>query len=284
MFELAAFRKAHPSKQISIQPLFLVGLVAACGCWLWLACAGSVIFNSLTYQYSWAEVGNPHYIWVFATFIFLPLNVLVHFCRKKYQEKDRLLQDLQFFQLDGLSCETDFDRDFIRTAINEWYGGTDAFTSFVRGPLCEELLSMLPNPHLPLGYCALISTSIASLFLDHGASLYLAGADDFTLAIYFLSWSSYFLCGVPLNFNLIFYISDRLSSSSSSCMGDILRTVAGTSTVLLWNGVSMGLATVCGWCANLWLSLSCLLFHIAVLLWVFGLPARIWLPVSRSKV
>lgn len=213
---------------------------------------------------------NFHLIWVFPVAILIPLNILVYFCRKKYSEKHRLSMDLKLFQMDKLSCETDFDRELIQRAVDQWYGGEDAFTSLVRGTLSAEL-SMMPTPHLPFGYAVLITTSIQSLFMEYMAILYMADADSHTLGICLLSWGAYFLCAVPLNFNLIFYVSDLLASSSG-CITDVAKTLAGTSTVLAWNGLSMGLATLTSWSGNIWLSLSNFTFHLIILCCVYGLP------------
>ena len=55
------------------------------------------------------------------------------------------------FDLEKLHCENEFDRDFTPGAVDKWYGRRHTFTDLVRGPLCEELLSMLPWSILLLG-------------------------------------------------------------------------------------------------------------------------------------
>ena len=49
----------------------------------------------------------------------------------------------------------DFDSAFILSAVDEWYTSREAFAEFVRGPLHDELVSLLPSPALPCTYAAL---------------------------------------------------------------------------------------------------------------------------------
>ena len=175
---------------------------------------------------------------------------------------------MRSFDLDKLHCENEFDRDFILGAVDKWYGSRHTFTDLVRGSLCEELLSMLPTPHLPFRYAAVISSSIASLFLESAASLHVSGADSLALAVYILSWGSFFLCGIPLAFNLTFYLADRFAAPSG-CVLDWAKTLICTLIVLAWDIASMGLATLTAASGSISYSLACFLFHLMITFWVF---------------
>ena len=181
MFELAAFRKVNPKGPISVLPLFLSSLVAVV--WLWVGLASFAIVLILNFMPELVLPGEASYIWVLSSIYFLPLLLLFHFCRKKYQEKHRLLLDLRHFKLEELSCETEFDRNFIHEAVDKWYGGREAFTGLVRGPLCMELLAMMPTPHMPLGYAVSVSTFLASLLVELAVDLHLADVDSLTFVI-----------------------------------------------------------------------------------------------------
>ena len=46
------------------------------------------------------------------------------------------------FDISEAQCTSDFDKNFIRTAIVQWYGSEGAFTDFVRGPLRKDVLAI----------------------------------------------------------------------------------------------------------------------------------------------
>lgn len=219
------------------------------------------------------SVGNPSYTLIFGAGVFIPVCLIVHVCRRKYREKHQLLEDLKGFQLSKVSCVNEFDRSFICGAIDRWYGSHEAFVDVVRGPLREELLNMLPTPHLPLGHALFISTS-ASSFLGEGvAALHQVGKLDSDAAIGIFAWSSYILLGVPLGFNLLFYLSDRFASQNN-CITSLGKTLAAGSIVALWNLLSVGLATISSWYGSLWLGMACFAFHLVLLVWVFQPGAK----------
>ena len=268
MFELAAFRKAHPTRPISLLPLFLLGLVAVATVWLWFVCIGALLLHHLVSTTTDIGSGTRAWAGILAAFLFLPLISLVHASRMKYREKHQLLMDLRQFHLESLSCETEFDRDFILNAVDEWYGSRNSFATLVRGPLCEELLGMLPTPHLPLIYAAPMISSIASLYVEQAAGLYLAGAEGSTTFIYILSFSSFLLSGIPLGFNMLFYLGDRLAAPGSR-LPDFTKTLAGAGLILAWILASFSLASVTSRMGTMWYCLACFILHMILMLWVF---------------
>lgn len=214
------------------------------------------------------SVGNPLFVALFVGGVFLPTCLLVYFCRTKYREKHQLLRDLQFFQFDKVSCKTDFDRSFICSAIKQWYGSQEAFVNLVRGPIRDELLNMLPSPHIPVGHVMFISSSTTSLLLEGIAALYLAGKLDYDAAIAILAWASHILFALPIGFNLLFYISDHLASSRGF-VTSLAKSLAGASIAAAWVAVSIGMATVSSWLGSIWLSVTCFLLHLLLFSWVF---------------
>ena len=282
MFELAAFRKANPTGPISLLPLFLLGLVAVCNTWPWFFCAATLVLEHVVISTATESGrGGARWLYILGVFLFPPLVAMVHGCRKKYREKHQLVRDMRSFDLDELHCENDFDRDFILGAVEKWYGSREAFTGLVRGSLCEELLNLLPSPHLPFCYAALLATSLASFFLESAASLHLSGADSSALAVYVLSWGSFFLCAVPVAFNLTFFMADRFAAPSA-CLLDWARTLFCTMVVLAWDLVSMALAILTAWLGSVWYSLACFLVHLVIIFWVFW-PSRTGSPGKNQS-
>ena len=213
-------------------------------------------------------VAGAVWIVILGVFLLLPTTLLVHCSRMKYREKLQLLMDLRHFQLETLSCETQFDRSFILNSIDEWYGSQEAFANLVQGPLCEELLSMLPNPHLPFSFAALISSSAVSVFLDQAASLYVAGADSTAILVHIFSSASYLLCAAPLFFNLLFYSADRLAAPGNY-VPDCMKTLAGVGPPLASILGSVTAALRSRDAGGVWWSFICFILHVFLVVWVF---------------
>ena len=53
---------------------------------------------------------------------------------------------------------------FVHAAIVEWYGGAEAFTEYVRGPLQEELVSK-QRTGVQISYCMMLVTPFLSVAL-----------------------------------------------------------------------------------------------------------------------
>ena len=246
----------------------VTGLVAVATVWLWVVCMGVFVLVHVVSTTTDSGSRTTAWVGILGAFLFLPLIGLVHTSRLKYREKHQLLMDLRQFHLESLSCETDFDREFILNAVDEWYGSRNSFAALVRGPLCEELLSMLPKPHLPLSYATLVSSSLVSSFLEIVASLHLAGAESSTTLVFVLSYGSYFLSGMPISFNLVFYLGDRLAAPGSR-VPDFTKTLAGAGLVLAWILASFGLASGALRGGTIGYSLTCFVLHVILMLWVF---------------
>ena len=266
IFELAAFRKANPTYPIRVVPLFLFGAVSFCWVWALLFSYGCLWLANGVAEIE--SVGGPGYALIFGGGVFMPVCFLVHFCRGKYREKHQLLEDLKAFDLSKVTCVNEFDRDFICGAIDRWYGSQEAFVDVVRGPLRDELLGMLPTPHLPFGHALFISTCAGSFLVEGVAALHQVGKLDSDAAIALFAWSSYLLLGIPIGFNLLFYISDRFASRKD-CVTSLGKTLAAGSILAVWNLLSVGFSTISSWYGSIWLSMACFSFHLILLIWVF---------------
>ena len=116
----------------------------------------------------------------------VPFPPAVYALRKNYLAKQKLLVDMEEFDLNRVSCYNESDRplasrhpnlnaahslnpkllcqgEFIHSAISEWYGSAQAFTRFVQGPLRRELVAPILATNLPWSYIFLIITPTFSL-------------------------------------------------------------------------------------------------------------------------
>ncbi|CAJ1461113.1 unnamed protein product [Effrenium voratum] len=164
IFELAAYRFANPQGKITMAPLFVESVVltlhvgiltCSTGVWVGTALRSRVGFTVL-------------HMLLTAIFSALPLLGIIHVLRKETRAKRQLLLDLESFTLDRAECVSDFDRAFIHSAIDKWYGSAEAFAEYVRGPLRAELLqsnaATVPSAYLMT--CAIsLECSYFELFL-----------------------------------------------------------------------------------------------------------------------
>ena len=229
-FELVGFRKANPSGKIAFSPLFIERSAFICILILWWTAL------SINVVLAYADIrfrqGN---IILFFTFIFcLPTIFVVHTMRHNYREKARLIFDLKNFDVEKLKCASDFDRAFILSAIDAWYGSRETFMDFVRSDLREELLSLLPCPHLPCAYAALILSSMAAWTLDMSLSVYKSGAVGHGVLRHFVCFAHFFGYWFWFGLNSIFYLSDRTAALGRTRLLDCCITLAVASVTLLW--------------------------------------------------
>ena len=74
----------------------------------------------------------------------------------------KLFSDMEHFDIKDAKCSEEFDREFVLTAINEWYGNSEAFVECVRGPLRWEMSKMVLQASTPLG-CVEESLNLSSV-------------------------------------------------------------------------------------------------------------------------
>ena len=146
----------------------------------------------------------------------------------------------------GTTCASEFDRSFILSAIDAWYGTRENFQNYVRGPLREQLLQLFPSPHLPCSYVALILCSMMAYSLDLCLSLYKAGASVKVVMKQLLCMFTLFGIWFWAAFNAIFYLSDRTAgkdagpnhgSKISKCLSSLSECAKNflvASAIFLW--------------------------------------------------
>mmetsp|Transcript_68695 Transcript_68695/g.161595 ORF Transcript_68695/g.161595 Transcript_68695/m.161595 type:complete len:532 (-) Transcript_68695:32-1627(-) len=231
VFELVGFRKANPSGKLTFAPLFVER------CAVMMLLVSWCILLVLMYVVSRRDDTSgqqTHALWY--TVIILPFfTVAVHALRLNYREKRQLVSELEHFDFDTARCSLDFDRAFILSAVEGWFGSKEGFEDFVRGPLREELLSLIPVGHFPHRYMAMFVSSAIAWTLDSSLSLYISGADGQGLLFYTVSYLAGCVCSVPNVAHSILYLSDRSSERGQSLMLDWLKSLAVLLSVLLWS-------------------------------------------------
>ena len=124
--------------------------------------------------------------------IALETAVRIHMCdhdrigQPSFQEQEDSLLKMAIFDLSKVSCSNDADRQFILTALVEWYGSTAAFTDYVRGPLRAELVKVAEAATAPLSYCLLIYSPALGFSVDVLGALWNAGAPSEVIWSYFI--------------------------------------------------------------------------------------------------
>ena len=230
-FELVGFRKANPEGKLVLAPLFIERSAAICVLIMWCTAFAANLVLAYT-EFTWRQ---RNILLVYVLVYILPIVFVVHTLRHNYREKARLIFDLKNFDVDKLTCTSDFDRAFILSAIDAWYGSREAFMDFVRSDLREELLGLLPSsPHLPSAYAAMILSSIFARIVDISISLYKAGADSGYLLRHALCFFPFFGNWLWFGFNAIFYLSDRTASFGRNQLLDWCKTFAVAAISLLW--------------------------------------------------
>lgn len=183
IFELVGFRKANPAGKLSFKPLFIERSAMICAFITWVM----ALVQSASMAYTDSDFRQDNVLLVYLGVMLLPITLMVQALRHNYREKSQLISDLKSFDLDRVTCVSEFDHRFILTAIDAWYGNKEAFRDFVRGPLRDELLGLLPSPHLPPAYVALILSSAMATLLGFALNVYKAGAEIHQLVIFCVS-------------------------------------------------------------------------------------------------
>ena len=167
IFELAGYRKANPEGKIVFQPLMVERHFFV----LW------VCMYLVTCIFQFLNTGSARGAFLISAVVgSFGLIPGIHEIRRGFQEQERSLQNMAIFDLELVSCSSDFDKQFIVAAVSQWYGSADAFTQYVRGPLREELVQVVAEMQAPLSYCLLAVSPTAGTLVDVLGALWLAGA------------------------------------------------------------------------------------------------------------
>lgn len=100
----------------------------------------------------------------------------LHYCREILHKKRQMIQDLRNFDLTRVQCSSSFDRDFIQAGICKWYGSSEAFTIYVKGPLADELAEPFSRFRVPQPYWAVLAAPLISFELCWILAIINAGA------------------------------------------------------------------------------------------------------------
>eukprot|EP00438_Fugacium_kawagutii_P016738 Skav205937 [mRNA] locus=scaffold2739:219377:220819:- [translate_table: standard] len=230
VFEIVGFRRVKPEGKLTLSPLFIERSSAICALIMFLTAfsvnmLGAFIDPEFRQRYSAV---------VYVILFLLPMILVVHAMRFNYREKRRLMFDLKTFNVDNLICGSDFDRDFILSAIEAWYGSREAFNVFVRNDLRDELLGLLPSPHLPCSYAALILSSQVAWVLDLCVSLWKAGVEGEVLLRQSISGLAFFILWFWFAFNGMFCLSDRSARAGPNWFLDWCKTLAVAGVIFLF--------------------------------------------------
>jgi len=217
VFELAAYRTANPGGKITLAPLFVevivyvgVAMNVAVACVWWMA---RMFFREFTSEGAALITA------------LLPCFGAMHFLRKTFMSKHKLICDLEHFDLCKVQCSNDFDKEFIYGAIEEWYGSKEAFTAFVRGPLRAELLETATSSHY-VAYSQVLLTPTLASGLTLFASLCAGGAHIRCIAAYvFGSFLAFNVCFLLFFIALVLYLCDRFAEPRWSGLRDLGQTL-----------------------------------------------------------
>ncbi|CAE7785839.1 unnamed protein product [Symbiodinium sp. CCMP2592] len=261
VFEVAAYRTANPAGRLAFCPLFVeVGS---------FMCVAGAYFSCFLFMFS-IPLGSVVAPMASYAIALVPVYVLMHQLRQNAAVKYQLLHDLKQFDLNAVQSHSDFDRKFVFTAIQAWYGSTEAFTQFVQGPLREELLesgqSTIPLKYilLPLG----VMVSLSLDWVDWVVSLLCAQVSvDWLLVDLLTSCFGFSICWFFVSFKVAVYLCDRFATPLFPGLLDYLQTFAFFAVfVMMILGGSMAFQSLVG----LWnaLGAASTAFFLATLVWL----------------
>jgi len=201
IFEIAAFLRGNPEGRIVLQPLFVEVTVLVC----WLGMHVVVVLWLLTMVFL-SSLGN------YTLFVALaPFLAVFHSLRKNFLLKRQLFKEIQNFDLAAVECRSSFDKEFVHAAIAEWYGGEDAFTEYVRGPLQKELMTTQPAG-IQISYCMILVAPFLSVGISTFVGLLKAGVPLHILISYFFAAVvGLWFCWVAAMVQFAMFLCDRLA-------------------------------------------------------------------------
>ncbi|CAE6966328.1 GIP [Symbiodinium natans] len=218
VFELAAYKKVNPEGKITLRPLFVERVVS-------VMMVSTYVFAMLFLIAR--DVIGPGAILLgfsFAMWV-VPYSLGIYLLRMNFREKHQLISQLASFDLDQVDCAESFDRTFIHSAIEKWYGSKGAFTQFVRNDLRLELEKTALATRIPRRYLMLMLTPILSLSSEFFVANWKGGAPfeclfSFAVGI-FVAFDIFYLMACYL---LMAYLCDVLAPRRFGCL-DHLQTL-----------------------------------------------------------
>jgi len=261
VFELATYKRLNPNGKIVLAPLFLEKIVLLF--YLGNSCV-SYCFLLLRGSGAATQIALPGIL-----FCWLPFLLTVHHSRRNYVQKHQLVSQFENFDLDSVECAEESDREFVNTAIVELYGSKEAFTSFVRGPLRQELLEPICRTPIPGKYVFWMVTPTICMQAEFLLSLWKGGAPLDVFLIYLFSMC---IVGVGAHWqasmSLISLLCDHLAEPAFKQMWacDYLQTLLILFMFLLYTALGMLLVYV-PYYASSWPLFLCL-FWVPILLFL----------------
>ena len=238
IFELAAYRFANPQGKITMAPLFVESILLTLLVGIQVSMDGSFVGTALR---SRGEYKALHTV-LTSLFCTLPLLGIIHVLRKETRAKRQLLLDLESFTLDGAECASDFDRAFILSAIDQWYGSAEAFAKYVRGPLRTELLQNNAAT-VPPAYLMTCVVSLASIHTELFLALVKGGAPLKCILTLLMGLMVGTVAYQLTCFKLMLELSERLAEPCHAILDPLQTFFIWLATwVLLVLGVSATLA------------------------------------------
>ncbi|CAE7477754.1 unnamed protein product [Symbiodinium sp. CCMP2456] len=209
VFELAAFRKANPSKPLCLKPLFVESQVFLFMIGSGLS-TGAYIAHQLDQGYGLGIVALT----------LAPLVLVVQTNRKFMREEKNLTVSLENFDLRNAECHLEADRVFVSMAIAAWYGSEEEFTDYVRGPLRKELLAA-GGLDLPFSYALFTAISPFCMVLDIVVAMIRGGAPvDAVLAEFIGAGLGVTLLFMPVCCKIVWCLCNRWASPGSTRLYD----------------------------------------------------------------
>ncbi|CAE7273588.1 unnamed protein product [Symbiodinium natans] len=228
IFELAAYRKANPTGRISMAPIFIEHSVHLVAMALW-----GGVWGYWAIQASGLLVAYGYFLGLLLPLAvaLLPVVGIVHGLRHFFCAKHQLFQDLRHFRLASAECSEEFDAIFVHTAIQSWYGSTEAFEQFVQKTLVQEI----PQVIIPHEYCLLLSTVPITGALEETMSVALGGAPASAVLSSFVGHVfGVSLCWILVSLKLLYYLCDRFAMPYKPGLFNYVQTVAVYAAVCLF--------------------------------------------------
>ena len=232
VFELATFKKINPDGTVVMAPIFLETTVVLFYISNLCAAAMQMVLRA----------GGSTRVLFALPIISLPFLVLVHRLRRSFEQKHKLFSQFQQFELDSARCVSDSDCEFIYATIDQLYGSKEAFVSYVRGSLREELLGPMTRSVLPETYTLLIMSPFVSLHLDLSVALSKQGAPFAVVLLYLVAALviGVFLI-IRISINVMILLCDRFAKPAhgSVIVDSWLQTRQRLSLLSLMNLVEL---------------------------------------------
>jgi len=245
VFELAAYRTANPNGKVSLSPVFVESAVAA---YFFANYVIALLFSLEEALFAVTLLGQ-----LLSTF------VLFRYLRRSLSEKRKLMSDLQNFELEKAQCRLEYDRDFVLSAITEWFGSKDAFTDYVRGSLGKAAMSGYTAMTIPLQYQLLIVLPEVSSNLDHFMALWTGNVPSEVIVSQFLAMVlGYSLCWRMVTLSFAVFLCQLVPSLSSWKMLLVDFLIFLAANLCITSGLFVALSAYRGGIAfaSAWLSLA----------------------------